>query len=123
VPGRPRWLAHADRFARPPLHYGAPCLPTIDLGKYLVYYMTMSDVILNIHEAKSHLSRHLNRLTADDRIVVCKRNRPVAELRLLPPEREKPRRLGTARGKFTVPGTFFEPLPDETLAAFEGGGS
>ncbi len=34
---------------------------------------------MNIHEAKTHLSRHLNEMSADDRIVLCNRNRPVAD--------------------------------------------
>jgi antitoxin (DNA-binding transcriptional repressor) of toxin-antitoxin stability system len=81
----------------------------------------MSDIVLNIHEAKSNLSQYLNSLTGEDRIILCKRNRPIAEIRLLPEAGRKPRRLGLAKGQFTVPGTFFEPLPDDVLDAFEGG--
>jgi antitoxin (DNA-binding transcriptional repressor) of toxin-antitoxin stability system len=82
----------------------------------------MSDIILNIHEAKSNLSQYLNRLTQDNRIILCKRNRPIAEVRLLPDATRKPRRLGLAKGQFTVPDSFFEPLPDDILDAFEGKG-
>ena len=81
----------------------------------------MSDIVLNIHEAKTNLSQYLNGLTGDDRIILCKRNRPVAEVRLLPEDRSRPpRRLGVAKGEFSVPETFFEPLPAEVVDAFEG---
>lgn len=43
----------------------------------------MPDVRLNIHDAKTHLSRYLNEMSGEDRIVVCRRNRPIAEIRLL----------------------------------------
>ena len=79
----------------------------------------MSDIRLNIHEAKTHLSRHLNEMSENDRIVLCRRNLPVAEVRLLPVRRQK-RQLGLAQGEFTVPASFFEPLPEDLLDAFEG---
>ena len=75
---------------------------------------------LNIHEAKTHLSRYLKRLAKGERIVLCMRNVPIAEIRPLPAPETKPRPLGLARGRFTVPPSFFEPLPDELLDAFEG---
>jgi antitoxin (DNA-binding transcriptional repressor) of toxin-antitoxin stability system len=75
---------------------------------------------LNIHEAKTHLSAYLKRLQKGEIIVLCKRNRPIAEIRPLPPERKKPRPIGLDKGKFTVPKDFFEPLPEELLAAFRG---
>jgi antitoxin (DNA-binding transcriptional repressor) of toxin-antitoxin stability system len=77
---------------------------------------------LNMHDAKTHLSRHIAALKGDDRIVICKRNRPVAEVRLLPGAKSRTRRPGSAKGLFTVPAAFFEPLPDDLLAGFEGRG-
>lgn len=75
---------------------------------------------LNIHEAKTHLSRYLKRLAKGERIVLCLRNVPIAEIRPLPPPETKPRPIGLARGRFSVPPSFFEPLPDELQDAFEG---
>ena len=75
---------------------------------------------LNIHEAKTHLSRELARLKPGDRLILCNRNRPVAEIRTLRTQPARRRRLGLARGEFTVPEAFFEPLPDQVLEAFEG---
>lgn len=80
----------------------------------------MSDIHLNIHDAKTHLSRFLSELDANDRIVICRRNQPIAEIRLLPVAEQQPRRLGLAAGEFLVEAEFFEPLPTEVLNGFEG---
>jgi antitoxin (DNA-binding transcriptional repressor) of toxin-antitoxin stability system len=77
---------------------------------------------LNIHEAKTHLSRYLKRLEAGETILLCRHNVPIAEIRPLAPQRTTPRPLGTAKGKVKVPPEFFEPLPEEILRAFEGQG-
>jgi antitoxin (DNA-binding transcriptional repressor) of toxin-antitoxin stability system len=78
---------------------------------------------LNIHEAKTHLSRYLKHLEAGETILLCRHNVPIAEIRPLPQQRTTPRPLGTAKGKVKVPPEFFEPLPEEMLRAFEGQGS
>ena len=75
---------------------------------------------LNIHEAKTHLSRYLKRVAKGERIILCSRNVPIAEIRPLPAPNTKPRPIGLARGRFTVPPSFFEPLPEELLDGFEG---
>ena len=75
---------------------------------------------LNVHEAKTHLSRYLERLEAGEVIVLCRRNVAIAEIRPLPARRSEPRPVGLARGSFEVPESFFAPLPEEVLAAFEG---
>ncbi|NCA11000.1 type II toxin-antitoxin system Phd/YefM family antitoxin [bacterium] len=77
---------------------------------------------LNMHDAKTHLSRHLAGMKPDDRLIICNRNRPVAEVRLLPQARPQPRKFGVAKGQFRVPAEFFEPLPDDVLAGFEARG-
>ena len=77
-------------------------------------------VTLNVHEAKTHLSRYLNRLTEGEKIILCKRNVPVAEILPLKRARTEPRPVGLAKGRFVVAAEFFEPLPDDVLDAFEG---
>ncbi len=77
---------------------------------------------LNIHEAKTHLSRYLARLKAGETIQLCKRNTPIAEIRPLPVAPQKPRPLGLAKGKVQIHPSFFDPLPDDVIAAFEGRG-
>ena len=74
----------------------------------------------NIHDAKTHLSRYLAELTPGETLVICNRNQPVAELRTLRGKAVRKPRLGVAKGEFTVPDSFFEPLPDEILEAFRG---
>ena len=75
---------------------------------------------LNIHEAKTHLSRYLEEVERGETILLCKRNQPVAEIRPLAARPHKQRPIGLAKGKFTVPASFFEELPEETLALFHG---
>lgn len=75
---------------------------------------------VNIHEAKTHLSQYLEEVEQGETVVLCRRNQPVAELRPLPAHRQTPRPIGLAKGQFTVPASFFEELPEETLALFRG---
>jgi prevent-host-death family protein len=75
---------------------------------------------INIHEAKTHLSHYIEEVEHGETVVVCRRNQPVAELRPLAAPRHKPRSVGLAKGKFIVPASFFEELPEETLALFQG---
>lgn len=75
---------------------------------------------LNVHEAKTHLSRYLDRLADGEIILLCRRNVPIAEIRGLPRRRVEPRPVGLAADEFDVPESFFEPLPDDVLDAFEG---
>lgn len=77
---------------------------------------------LNIHQAKTHLSRYLARLKPGEVIQLCKRNVPIAEIRPLPAASHKPRPLGLAKGKVHIHPGFFDPLPDDIIAAFEGRG-
>ena len=78
-------------------------------------------VQLNIHEAKTHLSRYLKRVARGETIVLCRRNIPIAEIRPLPPVARSRRPLGLAKGKFKIPKQFFEPLPQKLLDGFYGG--
>ena len=75
---------------------------------------------INVTEARAHLSRYLKRVEQGETIVLCRRNEPVAEVRPLPKPLRGPRPVGIDRG-MTIPAAFFEPLPENLLAAFEGG--
>lgn len=77
---------------------------------------------LNIHEAKTNLSKYLDRLAKGEKILLCRRNVPIAEIRPLPPKTGSIRPIGLAKGQFEVPESFFEPLPDDFLDAFNGKG-
>ena len=76
-------------------------------------------VKVNIHEAKTHLSRLLLRVAAGEEVLISKAGQPVA--RLVPVSTSPlKRRLGIDAGRFHVPEDFNAPLPDEILATFEG---
>jgi len=77
-------------------------------------------ITINIHEAKTHLSHYLDEVEKGERVVVCKRNRPVAEIRPISPRTAEKRPIGLAKGTFTVSDSFFDELPDETIALFSG---
>ena len=76
---------------------------------------------LNIHEAKTHLSKYLLRMEKKgEPIVLCRRNVPIAEIRPIKQPLRGMRPLGLAKGKAHLPPSFWEPLPDDILDAFEG---
>ena len=75
---------------------------------------------INIAEAKAHLSEYLNRVENGESVTLCRRNVPIAEIRPLPHPQREERPVGIDRG-MAVPASFFDPLPDELLDAFEGG--
>lgn len=85
----------------------------------MVILMTM--IVVNVHEAKAKLSAYLDAVERGERVVICRRNRPVAELTAAPAPRRERRPLGLDKGRLDVPPSFFEPLPDDLLDAFESG--
>lgn len=72
-----------------------------------------------MYQAKAHLSALVDRVAEGETVLICRRNVPVAELRPVPKPRRTRRPIGLAAG-FTVPTSFFEPLPQDVVAAFEG---
>ncbi len=75
---------------------------------------------VNIHEAKANLSRYIDAARRGERVVVCKRNVPAVELVAIEEPRRVGRRVGYDRGRVSIPDSFFDPLPDWLLDAFEG---
>lgn len=74
---------------------------------------------VNIHEAKTNLSRLIEAVAEGDEVVIAKAGKPV--VRIVPFDRPKsPRRLGGLKGKIRTAEDFDAPLPDDLLAAFEG---
>lgn len=72
---------------------------------------------VNVHEAKTHLSRLLLRVAGGEEIVIARAGKPVA--RLVPIEPRPQRVIGQDDGLFEVPEDFDAPLPDEVLALFQ----
>jgi prevent-host-death family protein len=74
--------------------------------------------IVNIHEAKTHLSRLLEEVTAGSEVVIARAGMPVA--RLVPiANAAKKKRLGLLKGKIKIGADFNEPLPEAVLRSFE----
>jgi prevent-host-death family protein len=77
----------------------------------------------SIATIKARLSEFLERVEKGERIVICRHNTPVAELRPVEALRTEPRPLGPLPGRpvFTVGQAFLEPLSPVELDAWEGG--
>ncbi len=76
--------------------------------------------MINIHQAKTSLSRLLSRVESGEEIVISNRGVPIAKLVPFRTTGDRRASLGSDRGKFVVPDDFNAPLPDDLLAAFEG---
>jgi len=76
---------------------------------------------VNIHEAKTHLSRLLQRVAAGEEVTIARSGTPVARLIAVEPEKKKIRPLGMDKGKIWIADDFDAPLPDDLLKAFYGG--
>lgn len=77
----------------------------------------MSVEMINVHDAKTHFSRLLERAHAGEQIVIAKAGKPYALLVPLP--NEPARRPGRLMGR--VGEDFFEPLPEAELSAWGEG--
>ena len=77
---------------------------------------------VNVFEIKAKLSEYLDRAVRGERVVICRHNKPIAELRPISEASSKPRIIGPIRGRptFDVPASFFEPLPADELELWEG---
>lgn len=77
--------------------------------------------IVNIHAAKTHLSRLVDAAAAGEEILIARAGKPIARLVPLQDTPVRPRRhLGVLAGKLTVPPDFDAALPDDVLDSFEG---
>lgn len=75
---------------------------------------------VNMHAAKTHLSRLVEKAAAGEEIIIAKAGVPMARLTALKPEAPKKRVLGMFKGQLNVPDDFDAPLPDDILDMFEG---
>lgn len=72
---------------------------------------------VNIHEAKTHLSRLLELVELGEAIVIARNGKPIARI---VPFRAETRQPGRLKGKIRIAADFDAPLPDELAAAFRG---
>ena len=80
--------------------------------------MTNSKTSYNVHEAKTHLSRLLEKVEEGEEVVIARAGVPVA--RLVPVSPPSQRELGFERGRVFIADDFDAPLPDDELKLFEG---
>ena len=74
---------------------------------------------VNMHEAKTRLSRLVERVEAGEEIIIARAGRPAARLVPFKPASGR-RRLGLLDGRFEIPDNFNDPLPRGLLDAFQG---
>jgi prevent-host-death family protein len=79
----------------------------------------MSAAIVNIHEAKTNLSRLVEEVALGSDIIIAKAGRPVARLTSLKPKKTRIR-FDLLKGKVRIARDFNAPLPAEIRRAFEG---
>jgi prevent-host-death family protein len=75
---------------------------------------------VNIHAAKTQLSRLVDAAAKGEEVVIARAGKPVARLVPFEPAKRPDRVLGTMAGQFNIPDDFDAPLPDDLLALFEG---
>lgn len=78
--------------------------------------------MVNIADAKAKLSEYVDAVGRGEQVIICNRNRPVAELRAIEAPRAGARDLTPMFPDWKIDPAFFEPLDDEELAAWEGHG-
>ena len=72
---------------------------------------------VNVHQAKTHLSKLLEKVALGEEVVIAKAGRPVAKLVPIA-TKTRDRKPGTAKGDFVVPDDFNAPLPKEVEDSF-----
>jgi len=73
---------------------------------------------VNIHDAKTQLSKLIERARQGEEVIIAKAGKPVARLTGFEPRR-RGRKFGAMRGKARVGEGFFEALPEKELEAWE----
>ncbi|MCY3878963.1 MAG: type II toxin-antitoxin system prevent-host-death family antitoxin [Rhodobacteraceae bacterium] len=74
--------------------------------------------VVNVHQAKTELSRLLARVESGEEVVIARRGEPVVRLVACKPRVQ--RLPDVLRGKVKIPDSFFDPLPEDELKAWEG---
>lgn len=69
---------------------------------------------LNIHEAKTHLSKYLRKVAAGEEVVICKNGQPIAQIIPFPTQKRQSI-MGCAKGMGSILPSFFEPWTEEDL--------
>ena len=73
--------------------------------------------VVNVHQAKTQLSRLLAQAEAGEEVIIARNGKPVARLVRCQPQGK--RQFGAWRDRLVVDDSFFDPLPEVELAAWE----
>ena len=76
--------------------------------------------VFTIHKAKTELSKLIQKAVAGEEIVIARGNTPLVKLTPIGDGKPKSRGWGAWKGKIEIPDSFFDPLPEEELEAWEG---
>ncbi len=76
--------------------------------------------IVNIHAAKTQLSRLIDAVAAGEEVIIARAGRPVARLVPIEPPQRAERQLGLLDGQFNIPEDFDTMFADEISEMFEG---
>jgi len=78
--------------------------------------------MVNLADIKAKLSEYLDRAVAGEHVLICRHNKPIAELRAVANLRTEPRPIGPLPGRptFDVAPGFFEPMPEAELEQWDG---
>lgn len=120
---RTRWLPQTgiDEGVGKPLLFRVAVDSRADLAILLakLLWLVPPVFVVNVHQAKTQLSRLLARVEAGEEVVIARRGEPVARLVSCRPAGK--RRPDVLKGKLAVPDSFFfDPLPEEELKRWEG---
>ena len=78
--------------------------------------------VVTVHEAKTNLSKLLKLVEAGEEVVIARGSVHVARIISTQPEKASPRKPGRWHGKFSVPQSAIDPLPEEELKFWEEAG-
>lgn len=73
---------------------------------------------INIHDAKTNLSKYLKNIEKGETLILCKRNVAIAEIRPILKQNHKKRPFGLAKGEIKLSDDCFDTLPDELVDSF-----
>ena len=74
-------------------------------------------MIVNVHAAKTNLSRLIERAEAGEEVIIARDSKPIVQL--VPVGMTKPKRVfGSMQGKISLTPEFFDPLPEDELEAW-----
>jgi antitoxin (DNA-binding transcriptional repressor) of toxin-antitoxin stability system len=77
-------------------------------------------MIFTVHQAKTQLSKLIALAEAGEEVVIARKDKPAVRLQVLTAAEPSHRTPGAWKGRFELPDSFFDSLPEEELRAWEG---